>query len=412
MTVHVKPYSGVLVLACLLAVPLSILAQRSPATAPADRDVMEFTDEDFETVLRDMSPEEMRKIVQTAAQRCLDVERRQATAEIKENLLYDENDVKTAVEILEHSTETPSRRDNIDRICQAYAAVDESFRQAYKLYREKQYAKAAGRLKENLNPEDASYFSAAVHCLYADCMIQQEKNWPGVEAYSDLLVNLPDRISFAAEAAMQAAKTYERMGRNLYAMQMYVYCLNNYALMMDQEELIAAADRCKELEGMYRDPMSSLTGMIAHIHERLNRRDVGEGTQQRQEEVVALLEDLIKTHEEKRRPDRNNKPKPKTGQRQGEKNQQNQAKQGGSKSGRPSGTPRNPTVGATESVLVPGPVSRPNKLAKIHAGREVDAWAELPARQKEAVRNLMRQRLAERRGQMVRDYHKKLAEGE
>jgi tetratricopeptide (TPR) repeat protein len=392
-----------------------LFAQDAPDTAPADReDAVKFTEADFETILGDMTTEDMEQIVQAAARRCLEVERRQAAAEIRENLLYDETAVQNALKILEvPATASSTRRENIERICRAFATVDERFAEANKLYRQKQYDKAAKRLKDSLNSEDASYFSAAVHFLYADCLIRQDKLWPGVETYSDLLVNLPGRISFATDAVLRAAKAYERMGRNLYAMQMYAYCLNNYALTMDKEELTNITERYEQLQSTYRDPVSSLAGMLAHIHERLGRKDVGEGTQQRQKDVVALLEDLIKTHEEKQRSDKNNQPGSDKGRRKGDQDRQDQARRDGSTtSAQPAGTPRHPTVGATESVLVPGPVSRPNKLAKIHAGGDVGAWAELPPRQKAAVRNLMRRRLAERRGQMVRDYHRKLAEGE
>ncbi|MBN1942149.1 MAG: hypothetical protein JW849_02540 [Phycisphaerae bacterium] len=373
---------------------------------------MESGEVDIETLLKDMSPEDVEKLVQAAARRSLEVERDQAAAEIRENLLYDEADVKKSLQMLNApDAAVPTRRENIQRICQALATVDARFTESYRLYREKQFAEAAKRLKNSLNPEDASYYSAAVHSLYADCMIRQKKLWPGVEAYTDLLVNLPGRISFATDAALRAAETYERMGRGLYAMQMYAYALNNYALTMNKDELTKLSDRYEALADVYQDPMGSLTGMLAHIHERLAKKDVGTGTQQRQEEAIALLEDLIQTTEEKQRPNKNAKPQPKKPRSgQGKKKQ---AKAGsGSKAGRPAGVPRNPTVGATRSVLVPGPVSRPNKLANIHAAGDADVWAKLPPRQKEAVRNLMRQRLAERRGQMVRDYHQKLAEGE
>ncbi|MBN1556342.1 MAG: hypothetical protein JXA11_16500 [Phycisphaerae bacterium] len=387
--------------------------EASPDTPKNPEEVVEFTEEDFQAVLEQMTPEEMEQLVEAAAKRSLEVERQQVAGEIRENLLYDETAVKKALEILNAPAESPSRQDNIERICRAYAAVDEAFAEAYRLYREKQFPEAAKRLRHSLNPEDASYFSAAVHCLAADCLIREEKLWPGVEIYSDLLVNLPDRISFATEGALRAAKIYEHMGRNLYAMQMYAYCLSNYALTMDKKEMTSVADRYEELAAVYRDPMNSLTGMLAHIHDRLTRKDVGEGTRQRQQEVVALLEDLIQTHEEKQRPDKNAKRQPKPCRsKAGEEKKKPRGEGSCKKPGRPSGTPRNPTVGAKESVLVPGPVSRPNKLANIHAGNDADAWSDLPPRQKEAIRNLMRRRLTERRGEMVRDYHRKLAEGE
>ncbi len=402
--------SAVLFMAVLSS---AVFAQDAPTTTPADAKAeVEFTEEDLTAVLQEMTPEQMEQLVQAAAQRCLEVERRQVAEEIRDNLLYDESAVKDALEILSEAGDAPpSRQRNIEQICRALATVDERFAEAYKLYQEKNYPKAAELLKANLNPEDTSYLSAAMYYIYGGCCIQQGKTWPGTDAYSDLLVNLPDRISFATAAALQAAKAYEDMGRNLYAMQMYAYCLSNYALAMDKDELSAISERFDKLQDVYRDPMASLTGMVAHVRDRLTKKDVGEGTQKRQQAVVALLEDLIQTAEEKQRPGKNDKPPPGQSSNEEQQQEQSQQQQEGV-AGQPAGTPRNPTVGAKESVLVPGPVSRPNRLSKIHDGSDTGTWAELPARQKEAIRNLMRQKLTERRSQMVQDYHRKMAEGE
>jgi TRAP-type C4-dicarboxylate transport system substrate-binding protein len=62
-------------------------------------------------------------------------------------------------------------------------------------------------------------------------------------------------------------------------------------------------------------------------------------------------------------------------------------------------------------MLVPGPVTRPNKLA-LKTSELVDKskWSDLPPREREKIENVMRQRNAEGRGELVRQYHKKLAE--
>ena len=369
-------------------------------------------EDDLMEILENLTPQELEVLVASAAQRRLQVERVHVVGEISQNILYEEDAVKKAVDILNKNPSTkPTQQDNIERICEAFAVVDDRFAGPYELYKKGKFSEAAGGLKKNLNPEEATYLSAAMYYIFADSMLRSGKDWEGVEAFTDILVNLPDRISFASSSSLRAARAYEAMNRNLYAMDMYVYCLKNYSLTMDKEEISAIMEKVEKLQGIYKDPLNTAADMMSEVKERLDRKDVGKGTQKRQGEVLALLEDLIRTAEEKERLEKNQKRKQQQRQRKGGQKPKGQAGKQGQKQGKP-GMTRNPTVGAKVSVLVPGPVTRPNKLAQKHGGSDSGKWSDLPPRQREKVRSLMRQRLAERRGDLVRQYHRKLAESE
>jgi len=391
---------------------LALAAALGGAAKPAGgQERVNQIDADLAEVLDNMSPEELAQLVKAAAQRRLTVERQQVVGEISQNILYEEDAVKKANALLMADAKN-TQQDNIDRICKAMAIVDDRFAGAYKLYRAGQFAQAAEELKGKLNPEDATYFSAVMHYIYAESLCKAGKTWPAVEAYTEILVNLPDRISFAASAAMQAAKLYESMKRGMYAMEMYTYCLMNYSLTMSNEQTDEMLAKVKAYRKIYGNPVKSVLDLMGQVKQQLDRKDIGKKTLTKQDEVIALLEDLIQTAEEK---NRQKDQKEKDQQRKRQKNQQKKQQQSGSekKPGQQQAqNSQNPTSPARASVLVPGPVSRPNKLSRIHAGADTGNWAAMPPKQREKLRTLMKQRVGQRRGDLVREYHRKMAESE
>ena len=373
---------------------------------------------DLERIFGDISAEELKQLVEIAAKRRLEVERKQVRSEIENNFLYEEDAAATkqAVKLL---TDKPAntQQDNLNRICQAMAIVDIRFTGPYRKFQAGKFAAAAEELARKLNPEEATHLSAAMHYVYAESLRKSNKPWKAVDAYTNILVNMPDRISFASAAAMAAGKIYESMGRNMYAMEMYVYCLRNYSLTMPGQAAADMLDKVEKFQRIYSNPLRVVSGMMEGIKKRLDGNDIGKGTRQKQQEVVALLEDLIKTAEEKQR----NKKNQQQQQRQRQRRKDAQKKPGqkkpgqkkpgqGKKPGPPQGN--DPTTGAKESFLVPGKVSKPSRLAQVHEGTDSTKWSDMPPRQREKIENIMRQRLAEKRGDQVREYHRKLAEGE
>lgn len=376
--------------------------------------------EDLDRILQELTPEQLDDLVESAARRQLEVERKKVIGEISQSILYDPEDVSRAVEVLQKDVKN-TREDNIERICKAYSLVDIRCKGPFALYRKGQYQEAARELEKRLNPEDASYFSAALHYVCADAQIRSGKMWEGVDTYTEVLVNLPDRLSFAAASALKAAETYESMGRGLYAMQMYEYCLNHYALTLSKQQAETVARRINELRRIYRDPIKSAAVIMDQVTQRLVEADTGEKTQTKQKEIIALLEDLIKSSEEaQRQKDQKDQQRQKKSQSQGSgqaKQQGQQQGQGQSQSqsqsqGKGKQGSQNPSSPMQDSQLVPGPVARPSKLSQSHDESDSGRWADMPPREREKLESIMRQRVAEKRGEQVRDYHRRLSEGE
>lgn len=390
--------------AAALTLLLCLPAGRAQTPAPT------ITDEQLGEAFRQMTPEEIEKMVEVAARQRLEVERQQVLAEMQGNILYAMDDIARAKAIIEDNPPN-TQADNITRIARAYAAVDPRFAKAWALYEKAAYPAAAKALQAMRNPEEATYLSATVHYFAADALARNNENWPAVNAYTDLLVNLPDRISFASAGALNAARTYQKLGRGFYAMDMLRYAVTNYHLTMDAEKLRKLMGELKDLQDIYAEPMNTLADRMDEIHRRLERNKVGTLTQDKQQQVVALLEDLIKTIEEKQQNKNSSSQNQQQQRRQGEQDQKDQGQAGGQASVRGNPQGDNPSgQGAKVSALVPGPVSRPNRMSEARSGEDSGRWANLPPRQREKIRNAMKQRLTERRGDLVRDYHRKLAE--
>ncbi len=395
-------------------ITMVVLAVVSTLTWAADtpEKISPVVPHDTMQLLGDLSPEQLEQLVKAAAASRLRLERLTVSAEILQNILYDETDIDKAVKILQ-AGKKKSQQDNIRRICKAFAIVDGRFAEPFDMYEKEKYAESAKTLKTILNPENATYLSAAMHYIHADSLYKAGRSMDAAEAYSEILVNMPDRLSFAADSASKAAKIYEKIGRNYYAMQMYIYALNNYSLTMSRAELEKILEKVRKFRAIYADPMKAVAGMMKAVEKRLADEESGKKTQDSQQQIVSLLEDLIKTAEESRR--QKDKQQQKQQQRQRRKSageKQASGKKANGKSPGKAANPQNPSSPANESTLVPGPVTRPNKLSQKHQAKGVDKWAELPPRQRQKIESMMRLRLKQSRGDLVREYHKKLAESE
>lgn len=393
-------------LSVILMTALSVRAQDAlPASAPAGRSATDAASDSLDKILDNITPEQLADILKKAAQDRLKVERQQVAVEINGGLLYEPKKIQAALAILKDKP-ADTQADNIDRIIRAFAAVDIRLAGPYKLYADGKYDKAAAELKLLLDAQQTTNFSAAKHFLYASALARSGNDAEAVEAYRDLMVNMPDRISFAASASIEAARLYDKMGRFLYAMQMYEYCLQNYSLTLDPPEAEKLLKKIDEMREISKDPLGTLASRMEHVEKRLGGNDSGKVTQTKEQEIVALLEDLIKTVEEKQQ---------QKGQGKGNQNKQNQgqSQEQTQVAGQPKGSPNktnNPSNPAQNSVVVPGEVERPTKLSEVHASSEQDDWSHLPPREQERLRDLARKAIGERYRDIISDYHSKLAE--
>ncbi len=355
-------------------------------------------------IFEGMTTEEIKAFISKLKAERLKIERQQVATELKEDLLYDEEEVAAAVKAMEENCKG-TLKDNIDLVCKAFAAVDPRFNNVCTLYNEGKFAEASDAAKKIADPNRTNYFSAAAHWMYAKSLGKEGKGYEAVEAYALIMFLMPEWISFAACAAVSAGETFEEMGRFQSAMQWYAAAINNYYLALDEDDVEKIAKKLEEYQDIYKDPIAAVATRMNDVHERLKNIDSGKETQEKEKQIVAILEDLIKSIEE-------NQPGGQ-GQSESQKKDKRKGSGEGKEPGQDQGNGGNtgkPGEGARNSTLRPGETVRPKDLSKVHDTSDGDDWANLPPRERERLRNLERNAVSDRHKDMVEAYHKRIAE--
>ena len=377
--------------------PVEAEAEAGPETTAA---------EELEAFLRELSPEDLQALIDQHNARRMVLEREHVVAELRRGLLYDPEQIDEASAMLEVA-EAATRVENVNLIIQAMAMVDDLFAKARDLLAEGQAAEAAAIVKKQLDPNDRSFLSATKHLVYGNALRANGQVHDAVEAYRQILKLMPDRISVAASAAVSAGDTYDEAGRMMYAMDMYTFCLDNYGLALTPEETQRISDRLGQLKEIFGDPLTSVADMMADVGARLEGADSGDETQATQDEIVAVLEDLIKTLEERQQSGGG------SGSGGSDRNRQRQQRQDQANSEDVNDGARNqgrPRRHAEDSRLVPGELPEAMELASVHDTEESGDWSQLPPRKQEEIQEIMRQGVSGRYQQLVADYHRWLAE--
>jgi tetratricopeptide (TPR) repeat protein len=397
----------------------------APATKPAD-DLSK--DKGLAGMDENMTPEQIDALVKKANENRLKEERKSVAADLGSQF-YDPNDVDKAVAVLNKDAKN-TQKDNIDHICQAYAGVDKKFGNLYKLYNDGQALLKNGKSKEAdgkfkeavavgkvLVNAQSTFLSAAKSYVYSMALEAAGMNDEAADSYTDLVQNMPDRISFASESTIRLADLYERTGRKIYAMQTYAYMLKAFGVTMDEKSFDKIYARVKELQQMYGDPMGTVAKMMSDVKERLAVKDSGDKTQNKEKDIIAMLDDLIKTEEDKAAssppPPQNAKKKP--GDKKGDKPGQGEGEKEGDQPGKgklPSKKPaKKPTSGAPKSVLRDGgDAVHGEKASATHSDKEKGDWATLPPEQREKLEELRKQSTNERYRDIIIDYRRALAD--
>lgn len=386
---------------------------------PAKTDPAAKTDDDasvkddLASMLDNMTPEQLAELIKKASLSRLTNERQQVAAEINDGLLFIPEQKAAAVKELQDNPAN-TQKDNVDRICKAFAKVDERFAKPYKLYTEGKYTEAAEGFKKIVNAKESSYFSAARHYLWADSLAKSSAKAPdaktaekllldATDAYIELLEGMVDRVSFASIAAVNTAEAFEKAGRGMKAMQMYMYCVKNFALTLDKEQVDNLVAKMDKLQEVYKDPMDSVAKLMRDVKTRLDAVDSGKDTQKKEQDVVALLEELIKMAEEQRQP-----PPPRTPP----------TTQPGGERPEPGGSGtrevKRPAVRTTAStpglggILPPSVSKRLPDLEKTRTADDSDIYS--PPRVRDAIREAGRKVMSERYQDIIRDYYRRLAQ--
>ena len=364
-----------------------------------------------------LGPKRMAEVLHQAKARRMSMERDQVAVEIREGLLFDPDKVELAIKQLMHKPED-SWEDNARRICRAFALVDARFGRAWSALEKGRWETAAQAVKPLISKRDTSYLAAAKRFCYAESLAGMGRSEDAAEAYTDLVKVMPDRFSFSALALLRAAQTYERMNRRLYAASLYRVWVDNFGL-LDPKKAEELTRRYERIAAEYKDPLGALSSKMSDVEKRLASVDSGRTTQQKQREIVAMLDDLIAAAEENSRGQGQ-------GQSQGQKQEQGQGQgqdkgkrakgKKGQGKGRGRGVGRGPAMGvsipsspATVSRLVGGPVLKPRGLSEIRPSDPSDDWGRLPPEQRRKLLETFKEQMPERYRRMIGDYYRRLA---
>jgi tetratricopeptide (TPR) repeat protein len=212
-----------------------------------------------------------------------------------------------------------------------------------------------------------------------------------------------ERYEEAGQAFTQVLNEFRFAGCDVDAAFYLVVCLGQER---EKEKAIAAAsaflkdypdapERYKqameqlknELVQEWESPLYDLAGRMTHVAKKIEGGETGEPTQEKQKEIVAIIEELIKKAEQ----------------------QEGQGKGGGGGGGQPRGN-QQPSGPANNSSVAPG-ASRVGDLRPNPKKKAGDAWGEMRDKEREEVLQALKEQFPDRYRELLEQYNKALAEG-
>ena len=392
--------AGVMLRFALMALAVGVCAVASHGAAGPAADAFPSP-----TLADRLSPERLDEIVRGARVAGLSRERAAAAAEISEGIVFDAAKTAAAVEMLRTDpAHTPA--DNVERITRAFVMVAPRLDEPTKLASAGRHAEAVAAVEAIIIPDRISYLDAVKLMLRADSLMAAGLHGRAARAYVEIVRAMPQYVSFAAMAAMKAGAAYERIGRMLYAMQVYQWWIDNYAF-LDQSKAAHLAAKVEAIGAQYDRPLLTLAEKMQQISGRLAAGDSGPGVQATEDEIIAMLDDLIGMAEDQGDGDDGGGDR-RSDSSQGSPSGDTPSEPGG-ESGPAKGLSSNPTAAAAAGTLPGAMVAEPTSLSG--AGpRGGGAWGRLPARKREELIETFGQRYPQRYTEMLEAYYRRLSE--
>jgi len=260
-----------------------------------------------------------------------------------------------------------------------YPAFAEALR-AFDDERAEDVVRRAGPLRAHADP----YVRANAVYLYGRALVEQR-----------LLEEAEEFLATAAGADAEPA-AYTPYAPHLWLLKGYCQARNLHteAAMKSLEELrarfpdapepvqFAARQLLLEIERRERGTLDEVATLMTYAADRLKAADTTQRVRDRQERIVALLDELIK---------------------QAEQTEQSQRGVGG---GLPKSTPGRPAQ-ASRAPQGPGRIGDLHEAPAAHPG---EAWGRLPPAERERILQSLRERFPSRYRQLVEQYYRSLAE--
>jgi tetratricopeptide (TPR) repeat protein len=212
-----------------------------------------------------------------------------------------------------------------------------------------------------------------------------------------------ERYEEAGQAFTQVLNEFRFAGCDVDAAFYLVVCLGQER---EKEKAIAAANAFlkdypdaperyrqameqlkNELVQEWESPLYDLAGRMSHVAKKIEGGETGDPTQEKQKEIVAIIDELIKKAEE----------------------QEGQGQGGGGSGGRPRGN-QQPSSPANQSSAPEG-ASRVGDLRPNPRKKAQDAWGEMRDKEREEVLQALKEQFPDRYRELLEQYNKALAEG-
>lgn len=344
-------------------------------------------------------------------------EREEIAVEIELEVLYELDQAKAATALLRQTPKewTPAR--NVEDAMAAFAMVDERFAAAGRLLQEKKFEEAAEAFRRLPSPTSRTYFAAAAHWgrLWALQQIAaaqklrdavSDAEITATDAAAAFASEFSDRPSFALRAYELAIAGYEKEARLFYAYKNYIGYLETAERLgwSDTAEARRVQARVAQLAEDLRDPVNAIGRLMGESRELLEGAQTGTPAQEKQREVVAWLDDLIQTLEERqtqsRQPPQPRARRPTEGQPKIGEAPEASVPRGGQR-------PRGPASGG---YTTEGDGRRIGEQDVVHPSDRSDEWARLPPAEREKFLQQLKERFPDRYEEILKEYFRELAE--
>ncbi len=351
--------------------------------------------------LNTLTPEQIDELISQANERRLTLERQLTATELRQDLLFDPEQVDEAIALLTDDPAT-DREGSVMRTMDALAIVDPQFARARQLLADGNIEDAVALAKKLVDANEASYLSAARHVFYARALAQAGELEDATLTYKAVLVNMTERMSLAATAAWEGAETFEEMGWYLDAGSWYAFLLKNYSLTLTGGEYEIARDAYARHKAFVDDPLNVIAERMAMASSDLKAGDPDESATD-QEVVIKMIENILRETQ----PPPNQPPPPPGGEPPPGGDEPPPPPPGGQP-----GNNQNRSTNPATSEHLPGDGARsdPNRGANVHDTDESGDWASLPPREREKYQELVRRGMDDRYQEISREYHEELAE--
>jgi len=272
-----------------------------------------------------------------------------------------------------------------DCIHQALLLMNADYQRADALFQSERYGAAAERFDPMRQSTD-EYLRAYATFRYGLAQMNRE------------------RYEEAGKAFMQVLNEFRFAGCDIDAAFYVVVCLGQER---EKEKAIAAAnaflkdypdapERYKqameqiknELVQEWESPLYDLAGRMTQVAKKIEGGETGKDTQQKQKEIVDIIEELIKKAEQ----------------------QEGGGGQGGGQGGGPPRGNQQPSGPANQSKAPTG-ASRVGELRPNPKKKPQDAWGEMRDKEREEVLQSLKEQFPDRYRELLEQYNKALAEG-